>query len=137
MTTPRKHYKMMCQLAMDDSLKKWEWQFMAKSWEIASDDWDDRYIFFVGHTKPTQPPKRMCCLGGVTFEAPETVAPAIHTIVYIPRLYGRGVKQMRWLGYSFDAEVLEDGLVHLNPEAATLHSQGLAAVNLAAVKGGA
>jgi hypothetical protein len=135
--TPRKHHAMMCRYAMDNRLLCWFWNPNFTYWQQESQPaWEDEFIYFVGHEKPTQPPKHMCELGGISFPAPESVAPASGTLVYTPCLRREGqVYLLKWSNCLEHLWLIESNLVHLNSEAAALHSQGLAAVNLAAVRG--
>jgi hypothetical protein len=133
--TPRPHAAMQCQYAMDDSLSKWVWFELRQEWVTADDSWAFHCIYFVGHTKPIAPPKRKVTLGGFTFDAPETVAPAMDAQFYVAAFGFAGLQPLSWCGTDWELEMLALGLVHLNPEAATLHGQGMAAVNLAAVRG--
>jgi hypothetical protein len=133
--TPRPHAAMQCQYAMDDSLFKWIWFELRQEWVTTDNSWASPCTYFVGHTKPTQPPKRMCELGSVSFPEPETVYPDIGTAFWIICVDKTPYESI-WDDDREDKKLLAAGLVHLNPEAATLHSKGLAAVNLAAVTGG-
>jgi hypothetical protein len=134
--TPRPHAEMQIKFASDDSLKAWLWD--GSTWlKREHPNWYSECFHFVGHTKPTAPPKRMCELGGFVFEAPESVAPKSGEDVYIINLLVvMGYTRECWCNTTADRRALANGLVHLNPEAAELHSRALQAVNLAAVTGG-
>jgi hypothetical protein len=135
--TPRKYCAMMCQFAMDDSAKAWIWNPYQENWITLNEhfDWHDKNIYFVGHEKPTAPPKRMCELGGVSFPEPESVAPAQYADFWVAGLDGPE-HHSSWQPCDEYLTFLAQRRIHLKPGAAVLHSKGLAAVNLVAVTGG-
>ena len=89
--------------------------------------WDAESIYHVGHEKPTAPPKRKVTMAGITFDAPETEAPARKTEYWL--VHCGEVFRQRWDDDSFDNQWLGRGLVHINNESARLHAQALNKLN--------
>ena len=134
MTTPRPHAELATRYFADDDLKCWFFYPDSKVWiRLFTPSFDGTYICFVGHEKPTAPPRPMCTLGGLKYPMPETVAPKRGTICWCSTF--KSAYSFTWSLELVDTEFLELGLVHLDHEAATLHSKALQVANMQAIAG--
>ena len=132
MTTPRPHAEMTALYMSDSTLKCWMWH--SYEWlEVTRPSWTEGAVYFVGHEAPTEPPRKTCTLGGLTFPAPETIAPEAGAACW--SAYPDKAYETIWINNTFDTYLLEKGFVHLTEEAAKAHHRALVAANRLAVEG--
>lgn len=132
MTTPRPHAEMTALYMSDSTLKCWMWH--SYEWlEVTRPSWTEGAVYFVGHEAPTEPPRKICTLAGLTFPAPETIAPEEYTQCWMP--YLDDCYDCLWRDNILNTGLLERGFVHLTEEAAQAHHRALVAANRLAVEG--
>ena len=129
---PRANADLAVQYWNDSTLKAWFWH--ANSW--CPSEWTPSFSpdvhWHVGHERPTEPPVKMCELGGIRFPMPMTEAPGEGEMyIYVSTC---GVYQEEWLNTAWDKERLERGLCHRTEEAAQQHYRALVAANMQAVE---
>lgn len=128
MTEKRAHADLAIKFFSDSKMKCWWWDYIREEWKhVSNPDWDGRTIFEVSETKPTYKPKKKVTLAGITFNAPESVAPEHNTLYWIPKpvsVVARAYESY-WSRGEFHMECLENGFVHLKEEDAILHANAL------------
>ena len=131
MTEKRPHAELAAKYFADSELKCWVWVKPVDEngfWEkVDMPKWSPSEIYEVGEFKPTHTPKRKVTLAGITFNAPESVAPEVNTRYWIPQpeTVGAGACECRWTCSEFSRECLKNGFVHLKEEDAKLHAEAL------------
>ena len=132
MTTPRPHAEMSALYMSNSTLKCWYWH--DHNWvEVLVPSWATSTVYFLGHEAPTEPPRKICTLGGLTFPAPETIAPGKGRDCWL--VFTDSAARVTWYSSDLYERLLKSGYVHLTEEAAQAHSKALIAANRLAVEG--
>jgi len=131
MTTPRPHAEMSALYMSDSTLKCWYWSGF--TWvESIRPSWEKPAVYFIGHAASTEPPRKTCTLAGLTFPAPETIAPEAGAACWFA--YPDKAYESMWINNTFYTDLLEKGFVHLTEEAAQAHHKAIIAANRLAVE---
>lgn len=128
MTEKRAHADLAIKFYSDTNMKCWRWSEDFQEWlYIDTPHFTDDRIYEVSETKPTYIPKKRVTLAGITFNAPESVAPEPNTRYWIPQPVAVAARacESYWVCSEFGREYLENGFVHLNEEDARLHAEAL------------
>ena len=127
--TPRKHADIAIKFYSDSRMKCWYWSKNSQAWLYVDkpgwEDWEDLDIYEVSEQKPTYKPKKRVTLAGITFNAPETEAPELNTVYWVPHVLSSAVTAFActWKGSTFDKNALKRGFVHFGKEDAKLHAE--------------
>ncbi len=127
MTEKRPHADLAIKFYSDTKMRCWRW-YWDGSWEdITHPSWHEDDIYEVCEHKPTHKPKKLVTLAGITFNAPESVEPALGTVYWVPAPLStsNNTVSVRWKDGVFDRCSLERGFVHLDKEDAELHAKAL------------
>ena len=128
MTEKRAHAELAIKFYSDSKMKCWYWNEKSQTWLLAANPgWFDGKIYEVSETKPTRTPKRKVTMAGITFDAPETEAPARKTGYWLAQC--GDVFHQRWNDAPLDKQWLGRGLIHLDEENARLHAEALRKLN--------
>ena len=138
MTTPRKHAELAIKYYSDDKIRCWFWNARENRWDEADYPFfSEKYIFFVGKTAPTEPPKIMCELAWVEFPMPESSIPdKYYDRYWVPNPADPDAPfYAYWGDEPEDDQIrLNNMCVHLNRSAAIKHGKALAAATKAAIE---
>lgn len=130
MTKPHKHAALIKQWADDTTQPIWYWD--GTVWQPDDAPMSGYKSYAIG-PKPTQPPRKMCSLGGLEFPAPETEAPQDGADIWTAYVDGEPTVGY-WQSHSDGCQLcLTSGLVHLTQQAAEQHSRALLAANKQAI----
>lgn len=92
----------------DDTLKAWWWREGVGAW--AEDRWpnfEHGFIWHVGHEAPTEPPVKMCALGGIEFPKPLEQEPQCGEAYWLPNPCNPEYPtEMSWANDKLDREWL-------------------------------
>ena len=130
MTEKRAHAELAIKFYSDSKMNCWGWKETEQRWcLIAAPSWFVNEIYEVCEHRPTHKPMKRVTLAGITFNAPESVAPEPNTSYWIPQLVsiasGARACERYWVGSEYGNECLENGFVHLKEEDAKLHAEAL------------
>ena len=128
MIEKRPHADLAIKFYSDSKMKCWYWDETEHKWDsVTMPVWYEDEIYEVSEHKPTYIPKKRVTLAGITFNAPESVAPEHNTRYWIPKpvsVVARAYESY-WSRGGFHMECLENGFVHLEEEDAILHAEAL------------
>ena len=128
MTEKRAHAELAIKFYSDSKMNCWGWKETEQRWcLIAAPSWFVNEIYEVCEHRPTHKPMKRVTLAGITFNAPESVAPEMNTQYWIPQPVSTVVRAFEcyWVCSEFGKEYLENGFVHLKEEDAKLHAEAL------------
>lgn len=131
---PHKHAALIKQWADDPGQDIWFWVEKDRNWVISN--FSNMIGYRTGGTyalgpKPTQPPRRMCKLGGLQFPEPEKEAPALGTNYFVPDPDDASPSlvcgPMQWDNETCELRWLHYRMVHLTRDDAEAHSRAILA----------
>lgn len=132
----RKHRELAYKFFSDSEMKCWFWRGIEQEWmEIKEPTFCHDVIYYVGTKAPTEPPKKMCRLGGVEFPMPESEFPSVSEQYFYPSIdRAWDVMGAIWYGGHIDKARLRCGLIHKTEEAAKAQTEAIITAIKKAVK---
>lgn len=126
MTEKRPHADLVIKYYSDPKMNCWYWDDAKHEWCLSlSPCWYGSVTYEVSEHRPTHVPKEQVILADITFNAPESVKPALGTVYWVPTPLSASFMALykKWADDEFDRHALERGFVHLNKEDAELHAE--------------